>query len=97
MELQDFQNITNQIAQNLNNQALVTNLLTQLQDGFTTIHTTHETVTKQAQDYQREIKALQDTNMQLFLKVSNPVPPEVTKTSDPLKYEDVINQIQGAK
>jgi hypothetical protein len=94
MEIQEFQNVTNQIAQNLNNQALVTELLSSLNEGYTTVKTTFDTVTKQQEDYQKEIKTLQQTNMNLFLKVSqNPIAPASVGKTEPLKYEDVIKTL----
>jgi hypothetical protein len=97
MDLKEFQNITNQIAQNLNNQALVTNLLTQLNEDYTTTTNTIENATKQANERAEEIKVLQDTNMQLFLKISSP-PKEVTAAAtEPPKFDTIIASLEGAK
>ena len=94
IETQEFQNLTTQIAQNLGNQALVTELLTKLTDGFSTIKTGHDNYAQQVQASQEEIKTLQNTNMNLFLKVSQtPIAEKVTGTTEPLKYEDVIKDI----
>jgi len=94
METQEFQNLTTQIAQNLSNQALVTELLTKLSDGFSTIRTGHDNYLKQIETSQEEIKTLQQTNMNLFLKVSQtPLAPTKTGTTEPLKYEDLIKNI----
>lgn len=94
METTEFQNITTQIAQNLNNQGLVTELLTKLSDGFTTIRNGHDNYAQQVQASQEEIKTLQQVNMQLFLKTSqSPIAPEATRKTDPLTYEDVIKTI----
>jgi hypothetical protein len=94
MELQEFQETTNKIAQNLNNQALVTELLQSLNEGYTTVKTTFDTIQKQSTEYEKEIQTLQKTNMNLFLKVSQqPIAPESTGKTEPLKYEDVINSL----
>jgi hypothetical protein len=94
MEVQEFQEVTNKIAQNLNNQALVTELLQSLNEGYSTVKTTFDTVSKQTSDYEKEIKTLQQTNMNLFLKVSQqPIAPEQTGKTEPLKYEDVIKSL----
>jgi hypothetical protein len=94
MDHTEFQSITSQIAQNLNNQALVTELLTKLSDGFSTIRTGHDNFQQQLQTSQEEIKTLQQTNMNLFLKVSQtPIAAEKTGTTEPLKYEDIIKSI----
>jgi hypothetical protein len=98
METEQFTNITTQIAQNLNNQALVTQLLTQLNDAYTEKYGVTATLTKQSQDYQKEIAALQNTNMQLFLKVSQPAP-EVTPAANPdhPDLNTILTNLQGAK
>lgn len=94
MELTDFQNLTTQIAQNLSNQALVTELLTQLNDGFATVRTGHDNFKIQVDKHQEEIKTLQQTNMNLFLKVSQtPIASDKTGTTAPLSYDDVIKTI----
>lgn len=94
MELNEFQEVTTKIAQNLNNQALVTELLSSLNEGYTTVKTTYDTIAKQQEDYQKEIKTLQQTNMNLYLKVANqPIAPTTVNNPEPLKYEDVIKSL----
>jgi hypothetical protein len=95
MEINEFTNITTQIAQNLNNQALCTQLLQQLNEDYQVIQPVGKTLQEQIEHHQKEIKTLQDTNMQLFLKVSNPKPPEVTDTQVPnTTYEDIIATLE---
>jgi hypothetical protein len=94
VELQEFTDVTNKIAQNLDNQSLVTELLSSLNEGYTTVKTTFDTIKKQQDDYQKEIKTLQQTNMNLYLKVSKePIAPTTINNPEPMKYEDVIKSL----
>lgn len=97
MKPEDFTKLTTQIAQNLGNQALVTDLLTQINEAYTNTHTSQETLLEQTNDFKEKIDTLQKTNMNLFLKVSNPVPDEKLNTEKPLQYEDLINDLGGNK
>jgi hypothetical protein len=94
MNVEEFTGITNQIAQNLNNQALVTELLTQLNDGFGNVRTTFDSLQQQQETYQKEINELQKTNMNLFLKVSQkPIASDTINNKEPLTYENVIKTL----
>lgn len=94
MEFTEFQQITGQIAQNLSNQALVTELLSKLNDGFQTVRTGHDNFKTQIEKNAEEIKTLQQTNMNLFLKTSQaPIVTDKLKSTEPLKYEDLIKSI----
>lgn len=97
MRLEEFQSLTTKIAQNLSNQALVTELLTQLNDDYAQESTTKENLTKQIGEYDGQIEQLQKTNMNLFLKVAQPVPDKVLTTTEPLKYDDLISDLEGSK
>jgi nucleoid-associated protein YejK len=95
MELEEFTGITTKIAQNLNNQALVTELLSSLNEGYTNVKTTYDSIQQQNNDFQKEIKTLQQTNMNLFLKVSAPKLEKEIGKPEPLKYEDIVVQLGG--
>lgn len=95
MDVQEFNAITNKITQNLNNQALVTELLTKLQDDYNETQTNITNLTAQTQTAADEIAQLQKTNMNLFLKVSSPTPTEALSKPEPLKYEDIITSLEG--
>jgi predicted nuclease with TOPRIM domain len=95
MELKEYNNIVNKISQNLNNQALITELLTTLQDDYTETQNNITNLTTQTQKAQEEISQLQKTNMNLFLRVSSPTPDDKLGNKDPLKYEDLIKTMEG--
>ena len=97
MDFKKIQSITTQIAQNLTNQALVTELLTQLNDLTLEGSTAIENLTKQAQDQSQTIADLQRTNMNLFLRVGNPVESPKVNTTEPLQYDDLIKSMEGTK
>jgi hypothetical protein len=93
MKLEEFKSITAKIVQNLSNQALVTELLTQLNDDYSQESTSKDTLTKQLGEYEGKVKTLQETNMQLFLRTAQPIPD--TKIGDPnpenkLTYEALL-------
>jgi wyosine [tRNA(Phe)-imidazoG37] synthetase (radical SAM superfamily) len=97
MELKDFQAITTQIAQNLTNQALVTELLTKLNDDYSQETTTKTSLIEQTNKFQDDIKQLQQTNMNLFLKVAQPTPDTTINTPEKLTYDKLFDENGGLK
>jgi hypothetical protein len=97
MELKDFQAITTQIAQNLTNQALVTELLTKLNDDYSQESTTKATLLEQTTKFQDDIKQLQQTNMNLFLKVAQPTPDNKINNTEKLTYDSLFDENGGLK
>lgn len=97
MEIKEYQSIVNKISQNLNNQALVTELLTTLQDDYSETQTHISNLTTETQKAAEEITNLQKTNMNLFLRVSSPTDSKTLQKTDPLKYEDLIQSMEGTK
>jgi len=91
MKVDEFKAITTKIAQNLSNQGLVTELLTQLNDDYTTESTNRDNLTTQTGELQEQIKGLQTTNMNLFLKLGNPVPDKVVNSEKTMSYDDLLN------
>jgi predicted SnoaL-like aldol condensation-catalyzing enzyme len=97
VELKDFQGITAKIAQNLSNQGLVTQLLTQLNDDYSQESTTKATLLEQTAKHEATVTELQKANMNLFLKVGNPTPDRVIQTEKTLSYEDLVESMGGTK
>ena len=95
MELKEFTAITNKITQNLNNQALITELLTNLIDDYSEVTTNINNLQTEKQTFQEEIQNLQKTNMNLFLKVSSPIKDAPLQKSEPLKYDDLIKSMEA--
>lgn len=97
MEKKRFVQLTTEIAQNLNNQARVTEILNELNEDYEQVSTSIDTMTTQVSEFETQIKDLQKTNMNLFLKVSNPVPEEQVNTTEPMTYEGLIDSMGGSK
>jgi len=101
MNPEQFRELVNRVAQNLSNQALVTELLTQVTEAFDTTHTSLTGVQTSNTELTSQIGELQKTNMNLFLRVTNPNPapinPQAVQGDKPLTYEDLINDLGGNK
>jgi hypothetical protein len=96
MTPEEFRALTTRVAQNLDNQALVTELLTQAADTYTQNATSIDNLNKQVGEYEGKVKQLQDTNMNLFLRLGNQTPePQRLNDPDPLKYDDLITSLGG--
>ena len=87
------------IGENLSNQALVTELLTQIGDAYETTHTAHTALTTASGEKDKQIQDLQKTNMNLFLRVTTPAPinPDAVQGDKPMTYEDLIKDMGGNK
>lgn len=95
MKLDEFKSITSQIVSNLSNQGLVTELLTKLNEDYEQESTTKDTLTKQLGEFEGQVKSLQQTNMNLFLKLGNPTPDKLLNDPSPeskLTYENLLNE-----
>ena len=95
MTPEQFRDLMTRIAQNADNQALVTELSTQAIDAFTGVADTVTTLTEQNQQSETTIQTLKEKNMELFLKVAQPVQSEKLHTAEPLTYEDLIKDLGG--
>lgn len=99
MTPEEFRALTARIAQNLDNQALVTELLTQANESFEQTSTHIDTLNLQAQETATQIEQLQRTNMNLFLKVGQPTPPAAEENlvaSEQLTYDDLLSEFEGS-
>jgi cell division septum initiation protein DivIVA len=102
MKIDDFKKVTSNIMANLNDQAKVTEYLSQLNDSYESTYTNNSVLQEQSKSHESEIQALKDTNMKLFLKIQEPQnvsaaenisPPE----TPPLSYDNVVESLGGAK
>ena len=94
MDLNEFKALTGKILSNLQDQALVSEVLTTLTDDYTQQVTSHENLHSQVSKYEEHIKSLQNTNMNLFLKVSNAQTNDdsTNETLDPPSFDDLLSQ-----
>ena len=86
-----------QIIQNPSDQAALTTILTEVADRYTETYTTNQTIQKQMDDQGKQIRDLQNTNMNLFLRVQQPgpiAPDKVNNTTEPLTYDDLLKDFQ---
>lgn len=101
MNPEEFQNATNEILTNLSDQAKVTETLSKLNEAYKTTHTTNSTLQEQQTKHEKEISALKETNMNLFLKINTPQesPKHVEGGSpeDKLTFEALTEQLGGTK
>jgi DNA repair exonuclease SbcCD ATPase subunit len=91
VKYEDFKGLTQTILENLGDQAKVSGILMTLNEDYGQQMASLETLNTQVAELDGNIKSLQQTNMDLFLKVSNPVPNNGDPTPPPekLSYEDL--------
>lgn len=98
MTPEEFRALTARIAQNLENQALVTELLTQANETYEQTSTNFDSLAAQANESKEQIEQLQRTNMNLYLKVGQPTNnQEKLSSPDPLTYDDLLSSFEGSK
>jgi hypothetical protein len=92
VKIEEFKSITQSIMSNLSDQAKVSQLLMQLNDDYGQQVATQEQLSTKVTEQEGNIKSLQETNMNLFLKVANPVPQPVINTpvDEKVSYDDLI-------
>jgi hypothetical protein len=95
MKPEEFTQLMTKIAQNADNQALVTELSTQAIEAYKTSATTLDTLNTKVGEYETKVTELKEKNMELFLKVAQPIPVEPLQKAEPLKYDDLINSFGG--
>lgn len=94
----DWKKISTDILQNLGDQGKITQILSDLETEVTTFNTRLSELEKIKQTQEEQIESLQKTNMNLFLKLGNPVPDEVVNSPEPkLTYDDLFNELLDEK
>jgi hypothetical protein len=99
MNYEDFLRETTALVQNLSDQGKVTEVLTRLGDAYKTLYENHSSLTQQSATLTQQIDTLKQQNMNLFLRVGNPVTdPKLNDTNDkPMSYEDLIKNEFGVE
>jgi hypothetical protein len=92
VKIEEFKSITQSILSNLSDQAKVSQLLMQLNDDYGQQMANQDQLNTKVTEQEGNIKSLQETNMNLFLKVANPVPQPVidTPVDQTVSYDDLI-------
>lgn len=89
----DWKKISTQIMSNLADQGKITQILSDLETEVTTFNTRFTDLEKQSKEQASSIDSLQKTNMNLFLKIGNPVPEKIVHSSETkLSYEDLFTE-----
>ena len=101
MKPEEFKETTQNIISNLNDQGKVSDYLTQLTDVYETTHTTNTSLQDAQTEKDKEIQALKDTNMKLFLKIQDQKQEtqqeNKTNESPPKTYEDLVKDMEAGK
>jgi hypothetical protein len=91
LKYEDFKGLTQTILENLGDQAKVSGILMTLNEDYGQQVANMDQLNTKVAELDGNIKSLQQTNMDLFLKVSNPVPaggdPKPPETK--LSFEDL--------
>lgn len=97
MKLDEFKGITQSILTNLSDQAKVSQLLMQLNDDYAEQLATQETMGVKITEHEGNIKSLQETNMNLFLKLANPIPEAAVDKpiNEEISYDDLLKDWEG--
>lgn len=74
MNSEEFKALMAKIAQNADNQGLVTELSTQAIEAFTGVSDQLTSFTEKTTQLESQIGSLKEKNMELFLKVAQPIP-----------------------
>lgn len=88
----DWHKLSSDILANAADQGKLTQLLSDLETEVTTFNSSYMELQKQAEEQSGQIESLQRTNMNLFLKVGNPTPPEALQETRSLSYDDLFNE-----
>jgi hypothetical protein len=97
MTYEEFLALTTKVAQNLTNQGVVTETLARLGDAYKSLSTNHASLTEQSTAMTNQINSLKEQNMNLFLRVGQPVTNPKLNDNDPLSYEDLLQKEFGVE
>lgn len=97
MKPEEFEQTTSSILSNLSDQAKVSEYLTQLNETYKTTYTTNQSFEQAIEENTKEINALKETNMNLFLKINQPPKDndqnEEEQNEPPKTYENLLKEM----
>lgn len=96
MKLEHWNKLKAAIVSSIGDQGKITQLLADAETEVTTFNTRFSELEKQTGEQSSQIESLQKTNMNLFLRVGNPVESPIVNEPEPLKYEDLIDTLGGS-
>jgi hypothetical protein len=97
MTYEEFLALTTKVAQNLSNQGVVTEALAQLGDAYKSLSTNHASLTEQSTALTQQVDSLKQQNMNLFLRVGNPVNTPKLNDDAPLSFDDLLSKEFGVE
>jgi hypothetical protein len=74
MKLEDFKGLTQEILGNLSDQAKISGILMTMSEDYGAQLAQLEQMSTKVAEQEGNIKSLQQTNMDLFLKITSPIP-----------------------
>lgn len=95
MTIEEHSALVSQILENIADQATVSTLLSQLSDDYVNTISALTSSQQEMENLKQEVSNLKESNMQLFLKVTQPVTQEDNNEEDndeELKFEDLFNE-----
>lgn len=100
MNSDEFKALMTKIAQNADNQGLVTELSTQAIEAFTGVSDQLTSFSEKSSQLETQVSSLKEKNMELFLKVAQPIPPAkdqgAAQPENDLTYDKLLESM-GAK
>jgi hypothetical protein len=96
MKLDEFKQVTKSILENLSDQAKVSELLMNLNEDYGTQIAAYDQLSTKVAEQETNITSLQQTNMNLFLKLANPVE-QTGQKQDPAEqytYDDLLKTFE---
>jgi hypothetical protein len=95
LKYDDFLKETTTLIQNISDQGKVTDILTRLGDAYKTLSENHAAATTQTEEMTKTISSLKEQNMNLFLRVGQPVETKKLNEVEPLTFDDLLNKEFG--
>ncbi|MCU7526201.1 MAG: hypothetical protein HF308_17130 [Ignavibacteria bacterium] len=97
MTYEEFLAVVTNVAQNLSNQGVVTENLTKLSDAYKSLSTNHSSLNEQKTAMEQQINSLKEQNMNLFLRVGQPVNTTKLNENTALSYDDLLSKEFGVE
>lgn len=94
MTIEAHSALVSQILENIADQATVSTLLSQLSDDYVNTISALTSSQQETENLKQEVSNLKESNMQLFLKVTQPATQDEDEedNDEELKFEDLFNE-----
>lgn len=95
MKYEEFLQETTALVQNISDQGKVTEILSKLGDAYKSLSENHSAATTQQEELTKQVSSLKEQNMNLFLRVGQPVDTKKLNEAEPLSFEDLLSKEFG--